>query len=50
MILTLSLMSHLAVFHFKALNLPKVTTTTQTIESPVKMKRDELERLFRAQS
>jgi hypothetical protein len=50
MILTLSLMSHLAVFHFKALNLPKVTTTTQTIESPVKMKRDELQAVFGRQA
>ena len=49
-ILTLSLMTHLVSFHFKAFNLPKVTTTTQTIEVPAKMQRDSLQELFGRQA
>ena len=49
-ILALTMMSHFAAFHFKPLNIFRATTTTQTVESPVKMKQEAIEMIYRRQA
>lgn len=50
MILTLSLMSHLAIFQFKPLNIFKALSTTQTVESVAKMKQEAIQDVYRRQA
>lgn len=49
-ILHVALLSHLMVFHFRPLNIFRTATTTQTVESPVKINQEMIQEVFRRQA
>jgi len=50
MILTLSVLSHFVAFQFKPLHLFRTNTTSQTVESPVKINPEAIQEVFRRQA
>jgi len=48
--LTLTLLSHMSLVHFKPLNIFRTTTTTQTVEAVAKMKQEQLQIIYRRQA